>query len=112
MDSTAPTTAKYRNTLLNSFNSELIDRLHLVPIVFKTGQRIETPGKPIRFLYFLESGMASMTAMFLDGSEVEVGLFGSESVIGVSALMGTVQSLNHVYTQIEGTGTDAPMRLR
>lgn len=45
-----------------------------------------------------------MTAMFLNGSEVEVGMFGCESVIGVSALMGTVQSLNHVYTQIEGNG--------
>ena len=99
-----PHKSKFSNTLLKSFDSELIARLHLTPVAFKPGQRIEQPGKPIRHLYFLESGMASMTAMFLNGTEVEVGMFGSESVIGVSALMGTVQSLNHVYTQIQGNG--------
>lgn len=45
-----------------------------------------------------------MTTMFRDGSEVEVGMFGHGSVIGVSALMGTLQSLNRVYTQIAGIG--------
>ena len=94
----------YQNTLLRTFDGELIARLSLAPIVFKPGQRIEQPGKPIKNLYFLESGMASMTTLFHDGTEVEVGMFGYESVIGVSALMGTIQSLNHVYTQIEGTG--------
>ena len=94
----------YQNTLLKSFDSALIARLHLAPVLFKVGQKIEQPGKPIQNLYFLESGMASMTTMFFDGSEVEVGMFGHESVIGVSALMGSIQSLNHVYTQIAGTG--------
>jgi CRP-like cAMP-binding protein len=89
---------------LKSFDSELIARVRLDPLVFKTGQKIEQPGKPIKNLYFLEGGMASMTTLFDDGTEVEVGMFGYKSVIGVSALMGTIQSLNHVYTQIEGTG--------
>ena len=93
-----PHQGKFSNTLLESFDSELIARLHLTPVTFKAGQRIEEPGKPIRHLYFLESGMTSMTTLFRNGSEVEVGMFGNESVIGVSALMGTGQSLNHVYT--------------
>ena len=104
MNAIAEREAKYKNTLLKTFDSELIARLNLVPLAFKTGQRIEQPGKPIKNLFFLESGMASMTTLFHDGSEVEVGMFGYESVIGVSALMGTIQSLNHVYTQIEDTG--------
>ena len=104
MNEIAEREPKYRNTLLRTFDSELIARLNLVSIAFRPGQRIEQPGRPIRNLYFLESGMASMTTLFQDGSEVEVGMFGYESVIGVSALMGTIQSLNHVYTQIEGVG--------
>lgn len=104
MNEIDPRLSKFQNTLLKTFDSELIARLHLEPIVFKTGRKIEQPGKPIRFLYFLDSGMASMTTTFRDGSEVEVGMFGYESVIGVSSLMGTVQSLNHIYTQIEGSG--------
>jgi CRP-like cAMP-binding protein len=99
-----PSAARYQNSLLRAFDHELITRLRLAPVVFKAGHRIEQPGKPVKNLYFLESGMASMTTLFHNGSEVEVGMFGYESVIGVSALMGTIQSLNHVYTQIEGTG--------
>src|ERR1700733_7673043 len=95
---------KYANTLLQSFDSELIDRLHLKSVVFKLGPEIESPGKPIKHLFFVEEGMASMTTTFKNGTEVEVGMFGYESVIGVSALMGTKQSLNRVYTQIAGWG--------
>lgn len=104
MNGNAQDSLPYRNTLLKTFSPEILARLKLTPIVFDTGQKIEEPGKPIRSLYFLETGMASMTTIFSDGSEVEVGMFGYESVIGVSALMGTMQSLNHVYTQIEGVG--------
>jgi CRP-like cAMP-binding protein len=101
---------KYANTLLQSFDSELIDRLHLKSVAYKVGQEIEFPGKPIKHLIFLEQGMASMTTTFRNGREVEVGMFGYESVIGVSALMGTKQSLNRVYTQIAGWATGAGMR--
>jgi CRP-like cAMP-binding protein len=45
-----------------------------------------------------------MTTTFTGGAQVEVGMFGYESVIGVSALMGTKQSLNRVYTQLAGRG--------
>jgi CRP-like cAMP-binding protein len=83
---------KYANTLLQSFDSELIDRLHLKSVAFKVGHEIEFPGKPIKHLFFLEEGMASMTTTFKNGREVEVGMFGYE------------QSLNRVYTQIAGWG--------
>ncbi len=68
------------------------------------GQEIEDTGKAIRKLYFLEEGMASMTTTFVNGRQVEVGMFGFESVIGVSALMGTKLALNRVYTQVESWG--------
>ena len=45
-----------------------------------------------------------MTALFQDGFEVEIGMFGYESVIGISALMGTKQSLNRIFMQLEGHG--------
>ena len=65
---------------------------------------MEFPGKGVTHLYFVEEGMASMTTTFEDGSQVEVGMFGFQSVIGASGLMGSRQSLNRVYTQIAGSG--------
>jgi len=94
----------YKNTLLAALKADARARLHLQPIQFELKHEIEYPGSPIAHLYFLEEGMASMTTTFEDGSQVEVGMFGYESVIGISALMGTKQSLNRVYTQIAGSG--------
>ena len=94
----------FKNTVLNALPLDAIRRLHVSPVNFEVGHALEVPGMPILHLYFVEDGMASLTPTFRDGSQVEVGMFGYESVIGVSALMGTKQSLNRVYTQIAGNG--------
>jgi CRP-like cAMP-binding protein len=97
-------TSGYKNSLLNALDGDIIAHLRLRPVKFELKHEIEYPGNPIDHLYFLEEGMASMTTTFKDGSQVEVGMFGYESVIGVSVLMGTKKSLNRVYTQIAGHG--------
>jgi CRP-like cAMP-binding protein len=94
----------FQNTMLRNLGPEIRNRLCLQRIQLELKHEIEYPGKPIDYLYFIEEGMASMTTTFFDGSQVEVGMFGYESVIGVSALMGTKRSLNRVYTQIAGYG--------
>lgn len=99
----------FKNTLLRALDAEVIDRLRLSPVIFELHHEMEYPHRPIRHLYFLESGMASMTATFRDGSQVEVSTFGFESVVGVSALMGSRKSMNRVYTQIAGTGHASPV---
>lgn len=94
----------FKNTLLKALDPDIIERLSLRPVTFELMHEIEFPGKPVRHLFFVEEGMASMTTTFNDGSQVEVGMFGYGSVIGVSALMGAKRSLNRIYTQIEGSG--------
>lgn len=95
---------RFKNTLLNALDAQVIARLRLAPVTFQLNHEMEYPHRPIKHLYFLETGMASMTSTFADGSQVEVCTFGFESVIGVSALMGAKKSLNRVYTQIAGHG--------
>lgn len=94
----------FKNVLLRKLDPETIARLHLHPIVFPVNHEIESPGLRIEHVIFVEEGMASMTTTFMDGSQVEVGMFGYESAIGISALMGTRRSLNRVYTQVAGRG--------
>jgi CRP-like cAMP-binding protein len=101
----------YKNTVLRALEADVVARLKLRPVTFEIEHEIEFPGKPIHHIFFVEAGMASMTTTFLDGSQVEVGMFGYESIIGISALMGTKQSLNRVYTQIEGNGYSSPVEL-
>jgi CRP-like cAMP-binding protein len=94
----------FKNTLLRALDAKTVSRLSLSPVKFELGHEMAYPHHPIKHIYFLESGMASMTATFKDGSQVEVSTFGFESIIGVSALMGARRSLNRVYTQIAGHG--------
>jgi CRP-like cAMP-binding protein len=101
--------ATYKNSLLRALGPEIIERLCLRPVTFAIRREIEFPGHPIDNLFFIEEGMASMTTTFKDGSQVEVGMFGYGSVIGISALMGTKRSLNRVYTQIPGHGYSCPV---
>ena len=95
---------QFRNTLLKSLSIPDVQLLALKPVKFDLMHEIEFPGELIDKVYFLETGMASMTTTFSDGAQVEVGMFGYESVIGISAMMGVKRSLNRVYTQIEGYG--------
>jgi CRP-like cAMP-binding protein len=94
----------FRNSILKTLDREVVARLCLRPVVLEVEHELEFPGQPIAHLFFVEEGMASMTTTFQDGTQVEVGMFGYEGVIGVSALMGTKRSLNRVYTQIPGRG--------
>jgi CRP-like cAMP-binding protein len=104
-----PNAGRFKNALLKALDAEVIARLHLRSVTFELEHEIEFPGSAIEHLYFVEEGMASMTTTFRDGDQVEVGMFGYESVIGVSALMGTKCSLNRVYTQIPGWGYSCPV---
>jgi CRP-like cAMP-binding protein len=104
-----PKSGSFKNGVLNALGAEAIARLHLRPVTFELEHEMEFPGNSIEYLYFIEDGMASMTTTFRNGSQVEVGMFGYRSVVGVSALMGAKRSLNRVYTQIAGCGYASPV---
>jgi CRP-like cAMP-binding protein len=101
----------FRNSILKTLDEEVLSRLCLRRVTFEIEHELEYPGQPIEHLFFVEEGMASMTATFQDGSQVEVGMFGYEGVVGISALMGTKRSLNRVYTQIPGHGYSCPIEV-
>jgi len=104
-------TGGFKNTVLKALDQETIARLQLHRVAFPVNHEIEVPGNAIRHVLFVEEGMESMTTTFANGSQVEVGMFGYESVIGISALMGTKRSLNRVYTQIAGYGYSSSVDL-
>ena len=101
--------APFKNRILRSLNAETISRLQLKPLTLQSGREIENPGEPIERLIFIEDGIGSMTNAFKDGFQVEVGMFGVESVMGASALIGTRRSLNKVYMQTGGYGLSCRM---
>ena len=96
--------SRFKNTVLQRLDQPIHERLQLKLVELERRHVLEKPGDEIRNLYFLETGIASMTNQFRDGSEVEVGMIGCEGAVGVSALIGTRHSLNNVYMQLAGWG--------
>ena len=94
----------YKNSLLRHMSTDVIDRLKLRKVELASRQNIERPGQPIDQLIFLEEGIASMTTTFANGQQVETSMFGYESLIGFSALMGVKRSLNGIFMQLKGHG--------
>ncbi len=95
---------RHRNSVLRNLSAESIQRLKLTHTELPVSRPLERCDREIGHIYFIESGVASMTTPFQDGTEMEVGLFGYESAIGVSAFMGVRRSLNRIYMQMPGTG--------
>ena len=101
----------FKNILLQRLDSAAVERLSLQRVKLPVGREIERPGSRIANLFFIEEGIASMTATFEDGFQVEIALAGPESVLGTSSMMGTRRSLNRVYMQVAGYGYASSMAL-
>lgn len=76
-------------------------RSRLKPVDLPLRMVLEEPSKPIRDVYFIESGIASVVAG--DGNPIEVGLIGREGMSGITIVLGDDRSVNRTFIQAEGT---------
>ena len=94
-----------RNRLLSALphqdQEQLWPDLHLV--TWSIGQTLYEVGEPIEHVYFVEQGIASIVTIMANGSTSEVGMIGSEGLVGLAALLGVRASAQHVVVQIPGT---------
>jgi CRP-like cAMP-binding protein len=65
---------------------------------------LHEPGEPIKFGYFLNSGLASVLTVLAEGKSVEVGLTGKEGFVGLPLLVGFSTSPTRTVIQIKATG--------
>lgn len=59
--------------------------------------------QPVRYAYFIESGIASVLNVTEDGRSVEVGITGKEGCTGLPLAVGLRTSICRVVVQIAGT---------
>jgi CRP-like cAMP-binding protein len=65
---------------------------------------LEKPNKPIRYVYFPESGVASVVAVGAGDRNIEIGLIGREGMSGMAVVMGDGRSPHSTYMQVAGHG--------
>ena len=75
--------------------------LEQVPLNF--GETIYKAKSKIKYVYFPESGIVSFVGITGNDRPVEVGLVGSEGLVGLPLFLGVPRSVNEVIVQAAGT---------
>jgi CRP-like cAMP-binding protein len=95
-----------KNRLLARLAPKDLDALrpHLTGIPLPLRFSLEKRKRPIDYVYFPESGIASVVSIQANDVRVEVGLIGSEGMSGMAVLLGNHQTPNVTYMQVAGAG--------
>lgn len=97
----------FSNMLLSLLPPSEIDQLCplLTNVQLVNGQILHEAGERIGYVYFVEQGLVSLVTMSDDAdTQTETGLIGRESLLGLSALLGSeAVSFNRAIVQMPGS---------
>jgi CRP-like cAMP-binding protein len=101
------------NYILANLPDEEFARLSrsLVRVNLPLGFQFGGPGELGEYVYFPVAGVVSTTAVTEAGEIVEIGMTGSDGLVGVLTLLGQAESMHSIVMQIAGEGfrTKAPV---
>jgi len=103
-------TQSFKNRLLDLLGPNDLEQLrpHLQPLKFEYKQALYEPNRPIEWVHFPVTGVASLVNTMADGSAVEVGTIGNEGMVGLPIVLGDQVDPSSAYVQVPGSG----LRLR
>ncbi|MFB2768003.1 Crp/Fnr family transcriptional regulator [Pelatocladus sp. BLCC-F211] len=76
---------------------------HLEEVPLSLGQVLYEAGENIKHVYFPNRAMVSLIAVLEDGSTTEVGMVGSNGVVGYPAFLGGDLTTTRTIVQVAGT---------
>lgn len=62
-------------------------------------------------VYFMQTGLASIVLETFAGEQVEVGMIGSEGMVGISSLLGPAVNVTRGVLQLESSAFEVPMEV-
>jgi len=94
------------NRILASLSTVDFARLrpHLEKIDLAYKQPLYDADVPIKFVYFLDTGVASLVNVMRNGDAAEVGTIGNEGIVGLPVMFGDTVAPTSVYMQVRGAG--------
>jgi CRP-like cAMP-binding protein len=101
-----------RNTILLRLPPREFEeiRSHVEFCELRQAARLQRDSEPIRFGYFVNSGIASMLMETPDGRSVEVGIAGREEMIGLQVVAGLTDLSYAIIVQVPGSAFRIPAR--
>lgn len=110
MTATSRSKNGFKNRVLRRLPPPLLRRLrkHLKEVTLAQRDPLDEPNKPIRYVYFPETAMLSLSTVLQDGTETEVGSIGYEGFLGLPVFLGAKKSSRRAYCQMPGTALRLP----
>lgn len=103
---TAPPQSSMQNKLLALLPAtdygQIAPDLDLIPL--PKGTLLGRAGKPIKYAYFLASGLGSIVVTTPEGHSAEAGIFGFDGYVPTSVVTGLEVSIHDVGMQLDGEG--------
>lgn len=105
MDKTSEFNAPINNKLLALLSPEEYRRIFpaLEKVALNYGENIYERGDTISDIYFPNSGIISLLASIENTALLEVGIIGSEGMIGLAVFLGVKNSINRAIVQGKGS---------
>ena len=93
------------NQLLAALSQKEYQRLQpqLEQVALVFGDILYEPGDVIDYVYFVNQGIVSLLSIVEGRSPLEVGMVGSEGMVGIGVFLGARTSLNRALVQGAGT---------
>lgn len=96
----------FRNRILAALPPAELERLSpsFKPVNFAQRDLLSWSDEPIEYVYFPETGVASLVAPLDDGHDIEVGMIGPEGIVGLPVVLGFDRARTRAEVQISGSG--------
>ena len=96
-----------QNRLLSSLTTGDLALLQpsLTRVDLPLRKKLEAPGKRINYVYFIDSGFASIVADGSARNKIEVGMIGREGMTGLAVVLGSDRTPHETYPQNAGEGS-------
>ncbi len=103
-----PVASRPKNKLLACLPRADFERLrpHLKTIPLKVQQVFHPINEPVREVFFLNGGVASMTTVMKNGSMVEIATVGNEGLVGINAFFGGAMLSGETMLQVPDTSAE------
>jgi CRP-like cAMP-binding protein len=101
---------KSDNRLLAALPLQVYQRLepHLQLVELSQGQMLNMVGEPDQYAYFPTNAMISRVAILKNGATTEIGVVGSEGMIGLPIILQTKRTFFNTMVQVGGDSLIIP----
>src|SRR3546814_226198 len=100
------------NRLLSTLSAQELGRIkqQLSPVSWEADHILLEPMEPVRYVWFPETCVISLSVALEQGITCEAGIIGSDGVVGYESFMGNALALSRYVVQVAGIALQLPVK--